>query len=77
MRCFSESVSLRSTLDDITRERYLSRYKELHKQKTGEELDNQAVLEHFNKLITLVRKTFRPIPKWDEKFFEQLLNKRG
>ena len=59
------------------REKYLERYKALHKQKTGEELSNQAALEHFNKLITLVRKTYRPIPAKDKELFEQLLKENG
>ena len=65
-----------SLLDENIRERYLNRYKELHKQKYGEELDNQAALEHFNKLITLVRKTYRPIPVKDKELLEQLLKQK-
>ena len=44
-------------------EKYLERFKAIHKKKTGKDISDQDALASFTKLITLVKAIYRPIPK--------------
>jgi len=37
---------------------YLERFKELHRQKTGEELSDAEVLDYFEQLVALVEAVY-------------------
>lgn len=41
----------------------LQKYKQLYKEKTGEDLADQEALEQAIALVTLVDAVYRPIPK--------------
>lgn len=43
--------------------KYVERFKALHKCDTGKEISDLEALERFEKLITLVRAVYRPLPK--------------
>ncbi len=48
----------------VDKEKYLKRFKELYIKKNGSEISDAEVLEHFEKLATLVEAIYKPIPKY-------------
>lgn len=47
----------------VDKTRYVERLKELHRQKTGAELDDAEALAYFEKLVLLVSLVYLPIEK--------------
>ena len=45
--------------------KYVERYKEIYKRKTGREISDLEALEQFDKLTTLVEAVYKPIPKYE------------
>lgn len=63
MKLNKETVlSLRTTRDVDVKDKYVQRLKELYKKKTGKDISDAEALEHFEKLVTLVRAVYKPIP---------------
>ena len=56
----------------MVEEKWVEKFKEIYKQKTGQELTDQEALDCLNKLITLTRAIYRPIPRSDERELERL-----
>ncbi len=48
---------------DLDKSKYLQRFKELYKKKTTKDISDAEALEHFEKLICLVKAIYKPLPK--------------
>jgi hypothetical protein len=46
----------------VDKEKYISKFKKLYKEKNGSEISDTDALECFEKLITLILAIYRPIP---------------
>jgi hypothetical protein len=46
----------------VEKEKYIQKFKELHKLKTGNDLTDQEALSHFENLIALTQATYQLIP---------------
>mgnify|MGYP000901141561 CR=1 FL=1 len=47
----------------VDKAKYIKRYKELHRKNTGIELTDQEAFDYLEKLSTLVKAVYQPIPK--------------
>jgi len=47
----------------LNKQKYIERFKALYKEKNQKGISDAEALEHFEKLTTLVRATYKPIPK--------------
>lgn len=47
----------------MNKQKYVERFREIYKRDTGKEISDLEALGHFEKLITLVRAVYRPLPK--------------
>jgi hypothetical protein len=50
-------------MTDLSKTKYLKRFKILFEQKNQREISDAEALEYFEKLVSLVGAVFRPIPK--------------
>ena len=48
---------------ELKKLKYIERYKEIFKRKTGREISDLEALEQFEKLTTLVEAVYKPIPR--------------
>lgn len=46
-------------------EEYAKKFQKIHKERTAEELSDEEALENFKKLVEMVRRVYKPIPKDD------------
>ena len=51
----------------IGKEKYIQKFKELYKQKEGQDISDQEALEYLERLLTLVEAVYKPLPR---KFFD-------
>lgn len=56
---------------ELQKLKYVERYKEIYKRKTGKEISDLEALEGFEKLTALVEAVYKPIPRLpiDEKHY--------
>jgi hypothetical protein len=47
----------------IGKEKYIKRFKELYKRKSGKDISDQDAMEHFEKLIVLVSAVYQPLSR--------------
>lgn len=47
----------------VNKAKYILRYKQIHKEKTGIELTDQEAFDLLENLSTLVKAVYQPIPK--------------
>ena len=59
----------------IDKAQYIERFKTLHKEKQGKDIDDATALECFEKLVELVRNVYRPMPTSRKQDLECLLKK--
>lgn len=51
-------------IEDVSelKAKYAQKFKEIHKQQTGQDLSDTEALGYFEDLISLVKAVYRPIP---------------
>lgn len=47
----------------VDKTKYIQRFKEIYKSKTGQDLDDALALEYFENLIALVSNIYVPLPR--------------
>ena len=47
----------------LDKQKYIEQFKKLYKEKNKKDITDAKALEHFEKLTTLVRAIYKPIPK--------------
>jgi hypothetical protein len=56
-------ISSTNVFNVLDKTKYIKKYKELHKQKTGHEISDQEALNMFEQLTNLVVVIYKPINK--------------
>jgi hypothetical protein len=56
-------ISSTNVFNVLDKTKYIKKYKELHKQKTGREISDQEALNMFEQLTNLVVVIYKPINK--------------
>lgn len=47
----------------VDKEKYVRRFADLYKEKTGQDLSDAEALDLFEKLVTLVNAIYTPLPR--------------
>ena len=62
--CMEKTTKDYQQIEDVSdlKAKYVQRFKEIHKQQTGQDLSDEEALGYFEDLIALVKAVYRPIP---------------
>lgn len=60
----------------VDKEKYIIKFKELYRQKNDQEISDNFAMEYFERLITLVRAVYKPLPRQDYKEYIEKYEQR-